>query len=362
MRWWCAAHGGAHNVRSPETRPPSQNADGLSVVLPPGARGFGGGPDVDFVAAGMRMSAAEVTRARAQWRAFAAALPAYPTPAFAGRGIVIVGGGLQYLPPAWVAVHALRRTGCTLPIEMWFQTTEMPDSGLAAALLRLGVAVRSADAVAGGEGGGGFALKVLAVLFSRFEEVLYLDSDNVALFDPTSVFAWPPYRAAGLLLWPDFWAASVAPDAFAIAPEARARLASNASSGSVESGQLLLHKRLAWRTLLLTWFLNAQAPLYYRLLCSYMGTGDKETWAFAAALAGGAPPARAPHPAGSAGVRGTRHPAQLLSNTMVRGTVMHCSTIGAAETPRRCSTARLTGRPCLRTATCSSGLWTCPPN
>jgi hypothetical protein len=27
--------------------------------------------------------------------------------------------------------------------------------------------------------------QVVAVLFSRFEEVLYLDSDNVALADPT---------------------------------------------------------------------------------------------------------------------------------------------------------------------------------
>jgi hypothetical protein len=28
-------------------------------------------------------------------------------------------------------------------------------------------------------------LQVVAVLFSRFEEVLYLDSDNLALRDPT---------------------------------------------------------------------------------------------------------------------------------------------------------------------------------
>jgi alpha 1,2-mannosyltransferase len=63
---------------------------------------------------------------------------------------------------------------------------------------------------------------------------------------------------------------------------------------------------------------HKQGALYYRLLCSYMGTGDKETWAFGAALAGGAHPARVGTPAGSAGVRGARHPEQLLSNTMLQ--------------------------------------------
>ena len=75
-------------------------ADGLDTVLPPGARGFGGGPDVDFVAAGLRMTDEEVARARAQWRTFLAAVPAYPdeaaaglqaTALFQGRGVVMIG-------------------------------------------------------------------------------------------------------------------------------------------------------------------------------------------------------------------------------------------------------------------------------
>ena len=49
-----------------------------------------------------------------------------------------------------------------------------------------------------------------------------------------------------------------------------------------------------------------------------MGHGDKETWAFGAALAGGPPPARVATPAGSVGVPGARHPEHLLSNTLVR--------------------------------------------
>ncbi len=76
---------------------PSQDADGLAIVLPPGHRGFGAAPDVDFVAAGARMSQEDVARARAQWRTFAAAMPAYPgddagvDAMFEGRGVVIIG-------------------------------------------------------------------------------------------------------------------------------------------------------------------------------------------------------------------------------------------------------------------------------
>jgi hypothetical protein len=127
--------------------------------------------------------------------------------------------------------------------------------------------------------------QVVALLFSRFEEVLYLDSDNVALADPTGallerfarsashshadatsrfgcadLFQWGPYRDSGMLLWPDFWPPSPADDAFAVAPEARGALAAAPGANrSVESGQLLLHKRAAWRPALMTWFVNMQA-------------------------------------------------------------------------------------------------------
>jgi alpha 1,2-mannosyltransferase len=236
--------------------------------------------------------------------------------------VVIVAGGLKYTVPAWVALSSLRRAGCALPAELWFPAAELPDAAFAAALRNLGAAVRNADDVyPGGSAAAfkaGFALKAVAILFSRFEEVLFVDADNVALRDPTDLFDWPPYRSTGMLLWPDFWPRSAAPDAFAIAPEAMSAYDGVAANRSVESGQLLLHKRVAWRAATMAWFVNIQGPLYYRLLCSYMGAGDKETWAFAAALAGGPPPARVATPAGSAGVPGVKHPEHLLSNTMVR--------------------------------------------
>ncbi len=31
--------------------------------------------------------------------------------------------------PAWVALSSLRRAGCALPVEVWFNAHEMPDEG-----------------------------------------------------------------------------------------------------------------------------------------------------------------------------------------------------------------------------------------
>ena len=45
-----------------------------------------------------------------------------------GKGIVIVGGDKAYATPFWIAIHAIRRSGSDLPIELWFQDKELPGS------------------------------------------------------------------------------------------------------------------------------------------------------------------------------------------------------------------------------------------
>ena len=297
------------------------------MVLPPGHRGTGARPDNDFVAAGERMPAAEVARAAAQWRAFAASdvASSYPASHFAGRGIVIGGGGLHYMVPAWAALRALRRANCTLPVEVWFPAGEAPPagSGLEAALHDMGAAVRSTAELAPGGGGEQlfrrYAFKAAALLFSRFEQALWLDADNVALRDPEAVvFASPAFQAAGLLLWRDHWNASAAPDAAAVLG-----LGADApmSRWTCESGQLALNKRMAWQPALLALFFNLQGALYYRLLSSYMGAGDKETWP-AAAAALRRPAAWVSQPPGAAGVPwpegSAQEPKTVRSNAMLQ--------------------------------------------
>lgn len=43
-------------------------------------------------------------------------------------------------------------------------------------------------------------------------QVVFLDSDNVAVLDPASLFSSELYQKTGALLWPDYWESSAAPD------------------------------------------------------------------------------------------------------------------------------------------------------
>ena len=57
-----------------------------------------------------------------------------------------------------------------------------------------------------------FMYKLVAMIFSSFEEVLLLDSDNIPLQDPERLFESEAYAKTGSLLWMDFWRGSSAPD------------------------------------------------------------------------------------------------------------------------------------------------------
>jgi alpha 1,2-mannosyltransferase len=142
-------------------------------------------------------------------------------------------------------------------------------------------------------------MKVAALLLSRFNEVIFLDSDNVALRDPTPLLSSPAYTSTGALLWADYWQSTAAPDVKEILGlDALPR-------GSHESGQMVVDKGRAWPGLLTAAYMNLEAPLYYELLTGFMGKGDKESFAFGLASAR-VPYAVAPTPVGSVGRPVTR--------------------------------------------------------
>ena len=72
-----------------------------------------------------------------------------------------------------------------------------------------------ADAAGGAHGAAAmtnrFMYKIVALVFSSFQEVLLMDSDNIVLSDPSSLFASEDYKSRGSMLWMDFWRGSARP-------------------------------------------------------------------------------------------------------------------------------------------------------
>ena len=131
------------------------------------------------------------------------------------RGIVMVAGG-DYIAPAMVSIRMLRRSGSGLPIELWMSSKEEREPQLCTDILpafdvtcRLlsdvfhNATIRQSQAIAG------FQYKIFALLFSSFDEVLFLDADVVAIQNPDGLFESAPFREKGMITWPDLWATSV---------------------------------------------------------------------------------------------------------------------------------------------------------
>lgn len=198
---------------------------------------------------------------------------------FAGQGIVICAGGPRIFTNAYVLIHVLRRhLTCRLPIEVWhFGPAEL--SARMAELLRE-LEAQPVDASAAmrlqpPNLSHPWQLKPYAIKWSQFREVLYLDADQVPARDPTEVFAWPQYKEAGAVFWPDIidlrddnpiWTICKLPPRRAV---------------SIESGQLLVNKSNHWESLDLSLALNEEAQSLYRYI-----HGDKDTFLLGAMMSG----------------------------------------------------------------------------
>src|SRR5258707_963814 len=60
------------------------------------------------------------------WREHITTIGDYPDN-FSGKGIVICAGGISYTTCAWVNISILRRKGCRLPVELWYDGEELSE-------------------------------------------------------------------------------------------------------------------------------------------------------------------------------------------------------------------------------------------
>ncbi|KAL5334799.1 mannosyltransferase putative-domain-containing protein [Aspergillus crustosus] len=203
------------------------------------------------------------------------------------RGIVSTAGG-SYLPVLIISLRMLRRTGSKLPVEVFLANDDEYEPYICDVVLpslnaRCIVLSRIFDAAPKVMRFEKYQFKLFAMLFSSFEEFLFLDADSFPLLQPELLFTNEPFKTKNMVTWPDFWASTVSSYYYDIAlqpkPEPGIR-----PRQSTESGEILLSKKTHAKTLLLSTYYNLWGPNYYYALLSQgaAGEGDKETFVAAA--------------------------------------------------------------------------------
>ncbi|KAE8993164.1 hypothetical protein PR003_g21016 [Phytophthora rubi] len=229
-------------------------------------------------------------RAKAQIAADKALEPGYALPNTNRTDPKLRQGIVMVVYPKLVAstyatVRALREVlGCSLPIEIWLRPDEMNKvPGALEPLWDLArnkskgeitfQAIRHQNALH-------FNCKVYAIYHSKFEQVLFLDADNVPVRDPSYLFTAPEFVKTGAVFWPDFWH----PDQtiFFINPTSLVWQLLDMPFVDMfeqESGQLLIDRKRHAAPLALVTFYAFHQPNYFNRL--KLAWGDKDLFRFA---------------------------------------------------------------------------------
>jgi alpha 1,2-mannosyltransferase len=228
-----------------------------------------------------------IIKARKKHSAFVEHLPAlahafsYPENT---RGIVTTAGG-ELMPRLLVGLRMLRRTGSSLPVEVFLNNMTDYEPQLCSKVLPtlgakcvlLGHDMLDGTTPKGASSVTMYQVKPFAVLFSSFNEVLFMDADNFPVTDPEHAFKSKPFRDTGLVIWPDLWCASQSRLFYQIAGTSAPSIKDRPGS---ESGQLMYNKNKHLEDLLLACYYNYHGPkLWWPLLSQgFPGEGDKETY------------------------------------------------------------------------------------
>lgn len=227
------------------------------------------------------MSIPEAMIMRNEHTAVVKSLPNHPVGAFAGRGIVILAGG-KYSEIAATTLGMIRLLGSRLPVEVWMIDPIEEKEGWCEELSSQGVACRFVSDYLSDMSAFShhYQLKIPAIMFSSFEEVLYLDADSLPVINPDHVFDAPAYMNTGAVLWPDYWFATESPFTPFITGQAPRKSNTVPHFKTAESGQMLWNKEKHWKSLCLSAYYNYFGPTYFYTLFTQGGPGwgDKDTF------------------------------------------------------------------------------------
>jgi len=181
----------------------------------------------------------------------------YPPWMYQDQGVVMsAGGGLQFAN-AYIAISALRNTGCHLPVEL-FHAGQAELSSEAISLLHSLADVHVVDMLRmpgmdSMDPLSGWQIKAFAILHSSFAEVIWMDSDNYPLHDVQDLFYEPSYLEHGCLFWQDF---SVDPHWLQASWFHQYGVEMSVGEREFEAGQLVIDKERCWKALQVVVYMN----------------------------------------------------------------------------------------------------------
>lgn len=196
-----------------------------------------------------------------------------PPPAFKHkRGIVICGGGWRFFPSVYVTVRMIRRSGCELPIQVWYLGDKREfDPRMLQCLQDYNVGWICANSFVRENHIparilGGWECKPLAAAYCEYETVISLDADSYPAYNPETFLDHPEFQRVGAAFWPD--------NGQQLEPGQWERFGlAHHVEPAWESGQFIVDKSRHWRPLWLTWWMNQRSDYVYKHLY-----GDKDTF------------------------------------------------------------------------------------
>lgn len=241
-------------------------------------------------------------------------------------GFVLIGGG-KYSWLSYLVIRQIRATGSTLPIELFLPAKSDYEKAFCEKITEYNAKCNLLDQDFGRWvllkfSVTGYQYKMLGILTSAFENVIYVDSDMFPVKKLDYLVDSQLYKEKGLLLWPDAWARTINPKFYQIAgvevKENKVRQSKydikraerekkqlselefnfhnsnfhdfegTIPNPTLEAGILVVNKSTHWKTLLLALYYNVYGPhIYYPLLTQgSAGEGDKETFIAAAHVMG----------------------------------------------------------------------------
>lgn len=243
----------------------------------------------DFDWIGQDRDDAELASRRSEWHHFVLEelLPYAPHEGkFQGRGIVIVAGDEESMMRVRVLLQALKKLGSELPVELHYWDDEIsPRTKESVASIYPDISfndlarpynIVKATPFKPSPGSNfklpNYSFKSAAIINSRFAEPLLLDSDNIPVIRPETLYDSDVYQEFGTIFWPDIARTRPNNPMWTIT-NTQCRM----DEYEQESGQLLVDKRKFFYHLqLAAWYNNAQGVYYNQFLL-----GDKDMFRFA---------------------------------------------------------------------------------